>query len=106
MDTVPVLPTATTTVAVTRAEVMAIRDLVIQDAVALEKWSRVIDRIVDLPLDAHALKRRLDDRDPNYAEIVLRTLELWEARGTQRADLLKVLEMIGLNALMGKSRLD
>ena len=91
--------------AVSTDELLALRDFVVKDSLALQKWGRVVDRIVTSPADALRIKRTLNSlNDGSFEEAVLQSLRLFYSRGGSHAELADVLrsESIGLNALAGK----
>ena len=83
-------------------KLLALRDIVVQDPLALQKWGRVVDRIVTSPADALRIKLTLNDR--SFEEAVLQSLQLFYSLGGSHSELAEVLrsETIGLNALAGK----
>ena len=92
-------------VAVSQDELLALRNMVVQDTLALQKWGQVVDRIVTSAADALRIKRTLNSlNDGSFEEAVLQSLRLFYGRGGSRSELVDVLrsESIGLNALAGK----
>ena len=89
---------------VTSADVVSIRDLVVRDPVALDKWPTIIDHIVISAADKYKVKRGLRKTDPDLEGVVLRSLQIWHGYGSDRADLVAVLWEHGLKALAGKLR--
>ena len=86
-------------------ELQALRDIVVQDTLAPQKWGRVVDRIVTSPADTHRIKRTMNSLDDgSFEEAVLQSLRLFYSRGGSHGELADVLrsESIGLNALAGK----
>jgi hypothetical protein len=79
---------------------VTIRDLVVRDPVALDKWPTVVDHIVGLAADSSQIKKLF--KDGEYHEAVLQSLYIWWQAGGARADLLKVLQEFGLNEISGK----
>ena len=80
-------------------EVLRLRDLIIKNQVALQKWSMVVGYIVKSPADEHRIKSLLRKHD--YEEAVLQSLRLWNEYGDKGADLLQVLRDGDLNSLSG-----
>ena len=75
-----------------------IRDLVLNDPVAHERWALVVDRVLK-PSDAIQVKKIMDIK---FAEAVLQSLQIWNSYGREHADLIPVLRQYGLNGLAGE----
>lgn len=83
-------------------EMIRVRDLVCEDPVALDKWSRIVDHIVLSQPDRLRVRGLLRADPPRYEDAVLQTLNLWAAYGAdERANLDKVFRDLKLNALAG-----
>ena len=78
-----------------------LRDLVIKDPIALERWWLVTDHIVTSPSDALRIKKLI--KEGHYEEAVMQSLLVWNAAGDRRADLVKILRDKGLNLLAGNT---
>ena len=81
-------------ISVTNNDLLRIRDLVLNDSVALGKWSLIVDHIVQSPADVLEVKDLL--RWHKYGEAVLQSLRLCSV------DLVQILRQNGLNSLAGK----
>ena len=81
--------------------IVEIRNLVILEPASFHKWSQVVDDVVKMPHDARAIKEKIVS-DGGYAEAVLRTLNIWNACGQNRPDLVRVLRDAGLANLAGR----
>jgi hypothetical protein len=77
--------------------------LVLNNSVALTKWTQLVDQLIPLAADVDTIKAKLRGQDPSYAEAVLSTPEIWNAHGDRkRADFLAALENCGLHSLAGE----
>ena len=82
-----------------------LRDLVLNDTIAIEKWPQIIDHIVT-PRDDEVRLKKLFYRDDNYGEAVLQSLRIWHGYGEERrSDLDRVLGDHELDLLAGNSLL-
>jgi aspartate carbamoyltransferase regulatory subunit len=79
-----------------------LRDIILKDAVALEKWSQVTDHIVKKEADKLKIKNML--RNYEYAEAILLSLQAWHSEG-QCKDLVHVLQTLEINSLSGNQDL-
>ena len=79
-----------------------VRDLIIADPVALQKWTMIVDHIVRREDDKRRIKKLLS-RDLEYGEAILDSLNIWNRYGAERANLMEVLHHQGLNKLAGNS---
>ena len=82
---------------------VSLRNLVVHDPTALQKWGTLVDHIVQLPEDKQRINDLLDKG--TYERAVLDSIRLWDGLGDDRADLIKVFRDHGLNSLAGILRL-
>ena len=77
-----------------------VRDLIVADPVALQKWTMIVDHIVRREDDKRRMKQLLS-KDREYGEAILESLNIWKGYGAERADLTEILHDHGLNNLAG-----
>ena len=70
-----------------------------EDPVAIWKWELFVDHIIISTADNLRIKKLLK-RD-EYEGAVLLSLQIWKGYGKDPADLVKVLEQLELNSLIG-----
>ena len=81
-------------------ELVTIRNFVLDDACALDQWLRVTDHLVLKPVDRERI-RTLITHEGDYAEVVLKSLQIWNSSDGQ-VDLLRVLRQHTLNTVASK----
>ena len=68
---------------------VALRDLILSDPVAISKWAQVVEHIVNSPAHERRIKAMLTDND--FADAVLESLRKWNGDDGNRCDLAQVL---------------
>ena len=81
---------------------MRIRNLILQDPVALQKWTSIVDGTLPLPSEDKLKIRQLVSKG-HYHEGVLRTLQLWLSSGHGFVDFQSTFRSHCLDNLAGTS---